>query len=174
MIRVQWHLERSARLSPDGVYRYQLSRVWDRDSLCQVWAMLNPSTADSEVDDPTIRRCMGFSKRAGYGGITVLNLYALRATNPRELLSHPDPEGPENVSAWREVFEQMDFPTAIAAWGVTPKLSPSKALALSWPIRLGCLGVTKNGHPRHPLYVRGEQPFMPWVQVLAPTRGGDA
>lgn len=152
-------VQRTARISEDEKYRYELSRVWNRSAPTQVWVMLNPSTADAELDDPTIRRCIGFSKRAGYGGITVLNLYALRATSPRDLLGHPDPEGPENISAWREVFEKMDIPTAVAAWGVPPKLRSSQALSISAPIRWKCLGTTKDGHPRHPLYVRGGQPF---------------
>jgi hypothetical protein len=64
------------------------------------WVMLNPSTADAEVDDPTIRRCMSFAKREGYDGIEVLNLYGLRATKPKHLLDHPDPEGPQNLRHW--------------------------------------------------------------------------
>jgi len=85
-----------AIVSDDGLYRYRLWRRWDAECPTMVWIMLNPSTADAEVDDPTIRRCIGFARREHCGGIEVVNLYALRATNPA---AHPTPEGPENAKA---------------------------------------------------------------------------
>ena len=74
-----------AVVSDDGLYRYILTRTWDRSLPALVFCMLNPSTADATVDDPTIRKCIGFAQRLGYGGIIVVNLFAYRATKPREL-----------------------------------------------------------------------------------------
>jgi hypothetical protein len=85
--------ERGCVLSPDGLYRYLLWRTWNPKANTMVWLMLNPSTADAMNDDPTIRRCIGFAQREGCGSIQVLNLYALRATKPKHLFDHPDPEG---------------------------------------------------------------------------------
>lgn len=142
-----------------GIYRYDLNRVWDWDSDRPVvgWVMLNPSTATAKVNDPTIRRCIAFSMRWGYGGIVVRNLFALRATDPRELRHHPDPDGPDNhlhlLSAVHDAF-------TVCAWGSHQlAIEPgarlvNKLLAVGVDVR--CLGTTKDGHPRHPLYVRGD------------------
>lgn len=76
---------RDAKLSADGLYRYRLGRTWCPSERGVVWVMLNPSTADAHFDDPTIRRCVGFARSWGMGWITVVNLYAFRATYPQEL-----------------------------------------------------------------------------------------
>lgn len=76
---------RGAVISDDGRYRYRLWRTWAPELPRMAWIMLNPSTADAEVDDPTIRRCVGFAKREGCGGIEVVNLYAYRSTDPSVL-----------------------------------------------------------------------------------------
>lgn len=149
----------SAVLSDCGTYRYELSRVWDWDFELPVvgWVMLNPSTADADVDDPTIRRCMGFARRWGYGGIVVRNLFALRATDPRELRLHPAPTGPDNMSYLAQAIHDA---FTVCAWGSHPEaVSPGRALvaqlrAAGADVR--CLGVTKDYHPRHPLYVRND------------------
>lgn len=150
---------KAADVSPCGTYRYSLERWWDPSLPPLVWVMLNPSTADHEVDDPTIRRCIGFTRRDNtYGGLVVVNLYALRATNPADLRRHADPIGPENDI----VLSDYGMPGfhLVAAWGVH---APQRAAqVLSGPLRhqhVLCLGKTKQGHPRHPLYVRGDQPF---------------
>jgi hypothetical protein len=154
---------RTATISDDGLYRYRLGRRWASGPL-MVWAMLNPSTADADVDDPTIRRCMGFANRERFGGIEVINLYALRATKPEHLLDHPDPEGPDNVRHWSEVLLDLKVCKAVAAWGAgagmkglpTPKY-PSRWgwLGSGWQ----CLGQTKGSYPRHPLYVKADTYF---------------
>lgn len=147
-------MESSAEISRDGVYRYRLLRRWEREGEVLRWIMLNPSTADASLDDPTIRRCMGFARDWGYSGIVVHNLYALRATDPRELRSHPDPVGPVNdsyIAGWR-------VPT-ICAWGAHANDGrPGRATqVLSLLHRIDvvpmCLGRTKAGHPKHPLYL---------------------
>jgi|SRR5665213_578866 len=151
-----------AVLSDDGVYRYRLWRHWGPDEL-MAWIMLNPSTADASIDDPTIRRCMGFARREGYDGIEVINLFALRATDPKELVGHPDAEGPDNVEAWREVLFSHRVGMIVAGYGNAAARLPGSRAANRW--RSGgwyCLGSTKAGHPRHPLYVAGGRELVPF------------
>jgi len=85
-----------ATFSTDRVYRYALWRVWDAALPSFVVIGLNPSTADETENDPTIRRCIGFAKREGCGGLVMLNLFAVRATDPRVMMAHPEPIGPDN------------------------------------------------------------------------------
>lgn len=152
---------RTADISPDGIYRYRLTRVWG--SLPTLpFIMLNPSTADSTKDDPTIRRCIGFAKREGFGGIEVCNLYAFRATKPADLWQADDPIGPRNGQVLRDLLTRWNGGSPIvAAWG-----AHAKHERVAWLLdkpgahRLRCLGITKHGAPRHPLYVKGDQPLV--------------
>jgi hypothetical protein len=130
--------------------------------------MLNPSTADANTDDNTIRRCMKFAEREGFGGITVTNLYALRSRYPSDLVVSYDAEGPENL---RYVSEMVDSGALVAAWGAGAVISgivPSRAKALieahaSQPgSTVRCLGTTKHNHPCHPLYLKTETPLEIW------------
>lgn len=152
-----------AVISDDGLYRYLLWRTWDYAAPSILWVMLNPSTADALTDDPTIRRCMGFAKREGCGGIKVVNLYALRATKPTHLLDVPDPGGPDNAFAWGQAIATCDGPV-VAAWGASqPKGCPSSSALLNYVNYLRewkCLGHTASGKPRHPLYVKADQPLI--------------
>jgi len=154
---------RGAELSEDGVYRYELTRRWStapRD----VWIMLNPSTADAQIDDPTVRRCIGFSRYWGAGAISVVNLFALRATDPAQLRRHPDPIGPVADEAITRAVHVARARGArvIAAWGghqmAGPRGQHVRAL-VGEPLL--CLGTTQSGHPRHPLYVRGDTQLAP-------------
>ncbi len=147
-------MSRDAFLSDDRRYRYRLDRLWDVGLPRLGWVMLNPSTADAELDDPTIRRCIGFARDLGYGSIRVANLFALRATDPKSLLNEADPVGPRN----REFIERMkvDCPMVIAGWGTWgshPKLREQHYVAMELLPDLMCLGKTKNHDPRHPLYL---------------------
>lgn len=153
----------SAVLSECGTYRYLLEREWD-DGNCVAWLMLNPSTADAEVDDPTIRRCIGFSRRWGYGRMVVVNLFALRATDPRALAKNTDPIGVLN-DYWIEHALQAGARECICAWGCqqhlsTPalRLRPAEVLALLDKrfVPAVCLGYRKDGAPRHPLMLAYE------------------
>ena len=145
----------TAVLSPTGLYRYSLTRSWSQVELTRVlWVMLNPSTADAELDDPTIRRCIGFSKTWGFDSLEVVNLFAMRATNPAELRMCPDPVGSLNDLHIAAAVACADL--VVAAWGAHP-LATERAKAvlplLGEPV---CLGRTKSGAPRHPLYVRAD------------------
>lgn len=142
-------------------WRYNLVRCWDPSLPKVSWIMLNPSTATADADDPTIRRCVSFAESWGYGGIVVTNLFALRATDPRELATHPDPIGPENDEYL--VRESEDAAVTVCAWGAHPMSTRRSREVLTSLYAAGrtpmCLGVTKSGQPRHPLYVKASQPL---------------
>ncbi len=153
----------SAWFSPCKRYRYLLTRAWDHVPQAMTWIMLNPSAADAFMDDPTIRRCVSFARREHFGSIRVVNLFALRATDPRELLACDDPVGPDND---RFLRDHGTATLAVAAWGAGGALAGrgrdvGRMLAGAGA-KLLCLGVTADGHPRHPLYVRADAPLLPW------------
>lgn len=146
---------KDALLSDDGVYRYWLLRQW-APGLRVCFVMLNPSTADADVDDPTIRRCMGFARDWGYSGIVVVNLFAFRATNPKELSAATvDPVGPDNDAAIALTIGGNA--AVICAWGAHGSLLNRGAQVLDIIRRSGgnpsMLRMTKGGHPAHPLYL---------------------
>lgn len=145
-------LQKSAVLSPCGTYRYELTRRWSSRSLVG-WVMLNPSTADADVDDRTVRRCIGFAKGWGFGGIIIRNLFALRATDPSELDRHADPIGPENDAY---LSRCADEEMTVVAWGARGGDRGRAVLDLleGQGVRPYQLAVTDDGQPRHPLYLR--------------------
>lgn len=152
---------KSAVISDDGLYRYELRRQWDASRPYVIWCMLNPSTADADYDDPTIRRCIGFSRSWGYGGLIVVNLMAYRATQPQECISADDPYGPLNNSYLH--YMVCTYPRIVCAWGArAPKGAVERALRHLPRRMLFCLGITKDGHPRHPLYVKADQKPARW------------
>lgn len=137
-------------------YRYVLTRKipqavrWVKPCL---FIMLNPSTADAELDDPTIRRCMGFAKEWLCTELTVVNIFALRATDPKELYQAADPIGPENDKhLWEQIDKHSVGGVIVAAWGAH-KIAEERGNKIA-EIGLQCLGKTKNGSPRHPLYLK--------------------
>ena len=164
----------SAVISGDDKYRYRLDRWWGPGPRL-VWVMLNPSTADASKDDPTIRRVRRFTEREGFDGFTVVNLFAYRATDPRALrsITFAEAVGPDNEKHLTELLgnryrcEPGDAPMVVAAWGSPPFPSGGVWIAQTAYVADGaaptrCLGVTAHGHPRHPLYVKADQPFAAW------------
>jgi hypothetical protein len=151
----------SAYLSPCRTWRYSLTRepAPQTGEGTVVFIGLNPSTADEGRDDPTIRRCIGFARGWGFARLEVLNLFAFRATKPTALLDADDPVGPDNDSTIATVLRAADL--VVCAWGAFPNGERSahvlKLVAVPY-----CLGVTKNGSPRHPLYVRASVDPLPW------------
>jgi len=144
----------SAVLSDCQRYRYQLTRQWNPKLPPVVFVMLNPSVADANIDDPTIRRCMGFARDWGYGGIKVVNLFAWRATKPVELKTALDPVGPENDKFIADAL--LSQPLIIVAWGTaatSARVQELNSLFQVAQVQPHCLGTTQMGHPRHPLYV---------------------
>ncbi len=146
----------SAVVSDCGRYRYALTRRWASGPMA-LFIMLNPSTADAEVDDPTIRRCIGFAKREGCGALRVENLFAWRATKPDEMFAQGGVAVGEADAAIRQAVQAMDG-LVIAAWGgdrrAEKRAREVTALLNELGVEVLCLGATKAGAPRHPLYVR--------------------
>jgi len=145
-----------ATFSRDRRYRYRLWRRWDRSRPAVAFVMLNPSTADARRDDPTIRRCIGFARAWGFGGVDVVNLFAYRATDPRELLRVADPVGPRNSRHIQRAG--LGAALVVIAWGAHP--SAARRAPISLP-RARCLGLTRTGQPRHPLYLRRDARPVP-------------
>lgn len=155
------HVRKQADLSSDGIYRYWLSREWGAQgdpASSLPFVMLNPSTADAAQDDQTIRKCVGFARRLGYDGITVFNLYAYRATDPRGLLSAlrsgVDVVGPENDQRIRGMFTaHLDAgQPVVAAWGAHAREERVRqVLTMPGAETLRALALTSKGVPRHPL-----------------------
>ena len=159
----------------NGPYRYYLSRCWDDAKGIVTWIMLNPSTADATMDDPTIRRCLGFSRRWGFGGIVVVNLYAYRATKPTDLWDAAgagvDPVGPLDDEAIMDAAKDAEL--VVAAWGAhgvarNRGLVVTEGLTAAG-INVDCLGLTKNGQPRHPLYLKDDTRVRLYATVQRPS-----
>jgi hypothetical protein len=149
-----------AVMGPAGIFRMELWRIWDNDLPKVLFIMLNPSTADHMHDDPTIRRCMNFAKLWGYGGIYVGNLFAFRATDPTELKNAPGGAinlriGENNDGHLKRMANECD--RIVFAWGNGGELV-ARALEVAelFP-EAYCLGVTKMGHPVHPLYIKKDK-----------------
>ncbi|MDB5057226.1 MAG: hypothetical protein JWO59_698 [Chloroflexi bacterium] len=156
-------MARGAQLSRDQIYRYALWRIWDRRLPRVIWIMLNPSTADAQQDDPTVRRCLSFSREWGYGSLTVLNLFAARATDPKQLATFDDPSGPMNDVFIRNIIAPPSS-LIVCAWGAHASAA-RRVPAIREMLRITgkepmCLGITKDGQPRHPLYVPAATPLV--------------
>jgi hypothetical protein len=154
LVNAARYLESAAEISRDGVYRYSLSRRLSTGSRTVLFVGLNPSTADATQDDPTIRRCADFARRWGYHCLVMGNLYAHRATNPRELLTVRDPVGPRNEEALKSMMRKAEV--IVAAWG-KHRLNEEAHQLAAWILpqsHTRCLGRNQDGSPKHPLYLR--------------------
>lgn len=151
----------SAVISDDGKYRYWLKRDMSKYELearpC-VFIMLNPSTADHKNDDPTIRRCRGFAEQLNYNMLIVVNLFALRATDPKDLYSNDDPIGILNDQAIQKAVEigKSNKGMVICAWGNHGKYMDRGNIVLNnvGKENLHYLKLNKGNIPAHPLYLR--------------------
>lgn len=143
-------LTRTARFSRCKKYRYELGRSWD-DGETVVFVGLNPSTADHTIDDPTVRRCIRFASDWGFGSLSIVNLFGYRSPDPSRLHTVVDPVGISTDRILREVLGKADL--VIAAWGVHGTLAARNETVLAWIPQPHCLGVTRAGHPKHPLYL---------------------
>ena len=148
-------IESNAVLSPDRLYRYLLVRKWSSQPYL-TYIMLNPSTADENVNDPTIERCIRRAIKLGYGGIEVVNLFAFRATDPKELRTIIDPIGDENDKYILDSARNAGI--VVIAWGNHGSLRMRwrAVTRMLWVagIPMYHLGMSKQNHPKHPLYVR--------------------
>ncbi len=148
-------LEAPAVFSADRVYRYVLRRAVGLNPGRCLFIMLNPSTADESVNDPTVTRCIGFAQRWGYGILEVANIFALRSTDPRVLYIAPEPVGKLNDLWIMTLALQAD--RVVAGWGNHGKWKGRGAEVLGYlqdaGVKVKALGHTKNGEPKHPLYI---------------------
>lgn len=152
-----------AVFSPDRRHRYRLWRTWDPTKPPCAWIMLNPSLADEHRLDPTLRKCLGFSKRWGHGGMLIANLFALVTPYPVKLRGAEDPVGVENDAHLRGVL--LEHQRVVVAWGRVPMWAARRAAAVAALLGghdVWCLGETGDGGPRHPLYVPYDTPLRPW------------
>ncbi len=143
---------------PGDCYRYEARRIWDESQPLLVVSMLNPSRADDKRDDPTVLTLIHFARAWGYGGLLIVNLFALRTSKPSELLTREDPFGPDN---WKYIVSAMEYAQSnggslLVAWGNGGDLEDraewfcSRALSV-YKLKLVCLGTTKSWKPKHPL-----------------------
>jgi len=164
--------------TPDGRYRYQLRRTIDPfDGPAAVFVMLNPSTAAAARDDPTIRRLRGFAARWACSELIVVNLFALRSTNPAAIFAAPDPVGPDNDAFIAAAVDRVagGRGTLVCAWGAAGRdkwgraMVDDRAAAVENHIRSRgvtplVLRLTKGGRPEHPLYIPAETTPVPWIR----------
>jgi hypothetical protein len=163
-------VEGSATLGGDfSRYRYDLRRWWGPGPRV-AFIGLNPSTADHLEDDPTIRRCCGFARTWGFDGVIMVNLFAYRSTEPGVLRCQPDPVGPENDQHLLRACGEAG--KIVACWGTwggpsgrrdwADPLCKDPVIAMLGGFALECFGRTKDGSPKHPLYLRGDTPCEPF------------
>jgi hypothetical protein len=159
----------SAVISDCGLYRYRLERPISDAPKTMAFIMVNPSTADAELDDPTIRRCKGFAQRHGVGRLIVGNKFAFRSTDVKGLGTAEDPIGPFNDHHLARIISAADY--VIVAWGPLTKLprrlrnhwTEVVLMAQRLDRFLFCLGTASDGQPRHPLMLPSNAPLIRWV-----------
>lgn len=156
------YVENDAVISDCGRYRYLLRRTWSHAKPRLLYVMLNPSTADASLDDATIRSCVRLADGHGYGSIEVVNVFAWRATDPKELLTASDPVGPNNQNAVEAAIMRCDV--VVFAWGAFPpaheRSTYIRNLVSSHRPAAYCFGKTKAGAPKHPLYIKSGTPLQ--------------
>ena len=143
---------KNATFSSCRKYRYSLSRIWDKKKKYVLFIGFNPSTADEEVDDPTIRRCVNYAKNWGYGGFMMVNLFAYRTTLPSNLKKVKYTVGKDNDKYIVTLSKKADI--TVAAWGNNGDFYSRDKEVLSLVPSLMCLKINKSGQPAHPLYLK--------------------
>jgi hypothetical protein len=158
---------RSALLSPCGRFRYRLGRRW-ADGPALLFAMLNPSTADADQDDATIRRCIRFAQQEGYAAIEVVNLFAFRATDPKDLRRAGYPVGPENDAHIEAAARETG--KACLAWGANVAGLERPQVVIPLLRRAGAelfvLRMTRSAYPQHPLMLPSSCRLQPFGQAI--------
>ena len=156
-----------ALYSPCERYRYLLTRRWG-PGRALLYIMLNPSKATERANDPTIERCERRARALGYEAVLIGNLFAWRETSPALLRQAEDPVGAANGAALERALAEAD--DVLAAWGVHGGWRGAGAEAERWlrerGVRLHTLGLTRDGHPRHPLYVGYAAPLLDWPEAV--------
>lgn len=161
--------KRTAVISPDQQYRYELTRDLAAEPTKTLGIMgLNPSTADAEVDDNTIKKEMAFTLTLGYNRLRKVNFYGFRSTDPNGLIDHPHPVGEFNNAFVGKAMLGCDI--FVVAWGVLKPRYPGTVEQLAWiqtmaidaGVQLYCFGRNNDGSPKHPLYLKGTTPLQPF------------
>lgn len=162
--------------SPSPLYRYTLEHRWDEDipsyaRTTAAWLLLNPSTADTSSLDPTLRRAKGFSRSWGYGGMVVINLYAFRATLPKDMMAALDPIGPLNDTYIERVTTRADVKVVVAGWGTHGGHlnRAAQVIEMLKERSLTALKLNQDGSPSHPLYLKATLAPSPYPLSLVPT-----
>lgn len=162
-------MKTDAKFSKDRLHRLCLSRNWDTNKPAVAFIGLNPSTADENLDDTTIRRCVSFAQSWGCGSLYMLNLFSLRATDPNVMKAHVTPNTEENNQWLLELARQSEI--VVAAWGNHGShqgRDKDVMEKLGWMgLEIKCLGFNKDGSPKHPLYVPASMPLVPFNSTWA-------
>jgi hypothetical protein len=149
--------KREAVFSPCRTWRYRLAQIWDEDTAPLYWLMLNPSTADEQKNDPTVERCERRARMWGYGGSVVYNIFAYRATDPKDMRKFRDPVGPDNDDWIRKLARKSQDIDVVAGWGEHGAHLGRGAQILdifkAENGRISALKINASGHPAHPLYI---------------------
>lgn len=169
-VAVDAEMRRAAFISPDGCYRYTLDRIWDDGLPVLRICMLNPSTADAHADDRTVEGLIRKATNLGCGAIRIVNLFAFRSSEPRDLLDAEDPIGPVNDRVLQD--EAAKPGPMVMGWGAPTvaavrrlvKQRAIRALRIFGDVELRAFGVTQEGEPRHPLFVRDDAPLILWPE----------
>lgn len=157
-----------ATFDDSRAYRYTLGRRWAPGGSRVCFCLLNPSTADAKVLDPTLTRCFGYAKRWGFSAMDVTNVFGLRSTDPKGLRAVEDPVGPDNDRHIRKLAKRADL--VVVGWGTHARLMDRHERVielLRGVCEPKCLGVTKDGYPKHPLYLRKDLVPVAFEQAMA-------
>lgn len=154
-------MEMTATFSPCRAYRYQLWRIWDRSKPFALFVCLNPSIADETQDSRTSRRCIRFAQAWGYGSLCMANLFAYRSQDPKRILEVSDPVGVDNDRHLKDLAAKAGI--VIAAWGWLGVHRGRDREVVAMLPGIHCLGTTRKGLPRHPLYVRKDAVPAPYA-----------
>lgn len=168
---------RTATVSTCGTFRYRLGRRWADGGKPLVFIMLNPSTADAQQDDATIRRCRHFALTHGFSALEVVNLYAFRATKPVDLKRASYPVGPDNDEHIAAAVRGAG--SVCVAWGANARELERPQVVLPLIRRLGaepvCLRITRSGYPQHPLMLPNVARLSPFtIEAIAAAVNGPA
>lgn len=159
--------DRKTVFSKDRLYRYTLWRQWGEPNCpFAMFVGLNPSTADETHDDPTVRRCIRFAKGWGYGAMVMTNIFAFRATHPEDVRMQKNPVGTDNDKWLVECASKASI--VVACWGTHGSHLNRGCAVRSILSPLYCLGLTRDGYPRHPLYLRAST--MPFRYPYSPDK----
>ena len=148
-------MKQGADFSSCRKWRFSLWRIWEPSKPVVAFIGLNPSTADEVNNDPTVRRCINYAHDWNYGGMYMLNIFGFRATDPKDMKAVDDPVGPGFLDCFLGYIDAAEL--IVAAWGVHGEYrerGEEVARIVTKRKPLHCLGTTKDGHPKHPLYLK--------------------